>query len=48
MEELRGDLDETLSELTDDDFRQAFESFPDIDAEFDEDAAPGNESGSDF
>ena len=48
MEELRGDLDETLSELTDDDFRQAFASFPDIDAEFDEDAAPGNESGSDF
>ena len=48
MEELRGDLDETLSELTDDDFRQAFESFSDIDAEFDEDAAPDNGSGSDF
>ena len=47
MEELRGDLDETLSELTDDDFRQAFASFPDIDAEVDEDAAPDNGAGSD-
>jgi DNA-binding response OmpR family regulator len=47
MEELRGDLDETLSELTDDDFRQAFASFPDIDAEVDGDAAPDNGAGSD-
>jgi DNA-binding response OmpR family regulator len=29
MEEIRADLDETLSDLTDDDFRQAFASFPD-------------------
>jgi len=35
MEEIREDLNETLSELTDDDFRQAFASFPDGDAEFD-------------
>ena len=46
MEELRGDLDETLSELTDDDFRQAFASFPDVDAEVDGDAAPDNGAGS--
>jgi DNA-binding response OmpR family regulator len=39
MEELREDLDETLSELSDDDFRQAFASFPDMDAEFDEENA---------
>jgi len=32
MEELRENLDETLSDLTDDDFRQAFASFPDGDA----------------
>jgi DNA-binding response OmpR family regulator len=38
MEELREDLDQTLSELTDDDFRQAFASFPGEDAEFDNDA----------
>jgi DNA-binding response OmpR family regulator len=38
MEELREDLDQTLSELTDDDFRQAFASFPGEDAEFDDDA----------
>jgi DNA-binding response OmpR family regulator len=33
MEELREDLDQTLSELTDDDFRQAFASFPGEDEE---------------
>ena len=38
MEDLREDLDQTLSELTDDDFRQAFASFPGEDAEFDNDA----------
>ena len=32
MDELRENLDETLSDLTDDDFRQAFASFPDGDA----------------
>ena len=37
MEELREDLDQTLSELTDDDFRQAFASFPGEDAELDDD-----------
>jgi DNA-binding response OmpR family regulator len=38
MEELQEDLNETLSELTDDDFKQAFASFPDMDAEIDDDA----------
>ena len=37
MEELREDLDQTLSELTDDDFRQAFASFPGEDAALDDD-----------
>ena len=39
MDELQADLNETLSELTDDDFRQAFASFPDGDGdvEFDGD-----------
>jgi DNA-binding response OmpR family regulator len=46
MEELRDDLDETLSELTDDDFRQAFASFPDVDAEIDDNAAFGDETDS--
>ena len=48
MEELREHLDETLSELTDDDFRQAFASFPDMDADFDdENAAFGDNVGFD-
>ncbi|GGJ03892.1 DNA-binding protein [Halobellus salinus] len=42
MTELREDLDQTLSELTDDDFRQAFASLPGEDAEFDDSA---DESG---
>ena len=37
MEALRDDLDETLSDLTDDDFRTAFASFPDGDADVDPD-----------
>ena len=36
MEELREDLNETLSELTDDDFRQAFASFSEDDVETDD------------
>ncbi len=44
MEELQEDLNETLSELTDDDFRQAFASFPDGDAALGDDDAGDDES----
>jgi DNA-binding response OmpR family regulator len=40
MEELQEDLNETMSELTDDDFRQAFASFSDGDVEADDDGGP--------
>jgi len=47
MEELREDLNERLSELTDDDFKQAFASFPDFDAESDDgNAAVGDDPDS--
>ena len=43
MEELQEGLNETLSELTDDDFRQAFASFPDGDATVDDADADGDD-----
>ncbi|QCC47904.1 response regulator [Halobellus limi] len=44
MESIRTELDETLAELSDDDFREAFASFPDI--EIDESEGDGDGVGS--
>lgn len=44
MEEIRTELDETLAELSDDDFREAFASFPDIDID-DSETGGGEGSG---